>query len=375
MNQHLGLRLLGQIMAWPDERARDEFQWIGLMSRLKYDGYEAFRAGARFVESLCVWLQQFKQEDRETAYSFVRNKLVYIGPAEMQILVERFCPDVVERLLVKTVARRANIPAYSVWSNVEAAKEIRRVRRSLLFMGLSDGARIDEFRRANTGVLSNEQILLATQVDAAKWQDLLSELRRDLGDENAVFTTIYLLDDFVASGTTMIRQAPDATSWKGKLVRFRATLDDAVKSVKPNELLTPDSKIHVHHYIATAIAESSLRERLNQAASTAGMEWVRSVELSFGTVLPSSLQIAEKEADLFSDLVRRYYDPSIENRHSEVSGEKSMMWGYRKCGLPLVFEHNTPNNSLPILWADTQGDPVKNVHAMRPLFPRRQRHS
>ena len=122
MNQHLGLRLLGQIMAWPDERARDEFQWIGLMSRLKYDGYEAFRAGARFVESLCVWLQQFKQEDRETAYSFVRNKLVYIGPAEMQILVERFCPDVVERLLVKTVARRANIPAETAFNEAPSPR-------------------------------------------------------------------------------------------------------------------------------------------------------------------------------------------------------------------------------------------------------------
>lgn len=66
------------------------------MARLKYDGYRDFQAGMRFIESLATWLQQFKSaEQRRTAYDFVRNALVYIGPSEMQRLVEQLYPKIV----------------------------------------------------------------------------------------------------------------------------------------------------------------------------------------------------------------------------------------------------------------------------------------
>ncbi len=39
MNRDLGLKVLGQIMDWTDDRARQEFEWLKLMARLKYDGY------------------------------------------------------------------------------------------------------------------------------------------------------------------------------------------------------------------------------------------------------------------------------------------------------------------------------------------------
>jgi hypothetical protein len=88
VNQDLALKVLGQIMNWSDDRARREYQWLRLMARLKYDGYRDFQAGMRFVESLATWLQQFKPEERETAYAFARETLVYIGPGEMLRLVE-----------------------------------------------------------------------------------------------------------------------------------------------------------------------------------------------------------------------------------------------------------------------------------------------
>jgi hypothetical protein len=99
------------------------------------------------------------------------------------------------------------------------------------------------------------------------------------------------------------------------------------------------------------------------------------VTFSSGYVLPADLPLTRTSTDPFRQLVEDYYDPSLENRHSAISGVESMMFGYKECGLPLVFEHNTPNNSLPLLWAETSGDATKNVHSMRALFRRRQRHS
>jgi hypothetical protein len=51
MKERLALRLLGAIMDWTDEQAREEFQWLRMMSHLKYDGYRDFVAGVRFVEA------------------------------------------------------------------------------------------------------------------------------------------------------------------------------------------------------------------------------------------------------------------------------------------------------------------------------------
>ncbi len=115
MNQELGLRILSQIMAWTDDRAREEFAWLRLMAKLKYDGYRDFQAGMRFIESLATWLQQFKPAERDTAYDFVRRTLVYIGPGEMQRLVEQFYPRTVSERLVHTIATRRRMPKYRCW--------------------------------------------------------------------------------------------------------------------------------------------------------------------------------------------------------------------------------------------------------------------
>lgn len=46
--------------------------------------------------------------------------------------------------------------------------------------------------------------------------------------------------------------------------------------------------------------------------------------------------------------------------------------GFGGLGLPIIMEHNTPNNAVSLLWAESDGT---QGHPMRPLFRRRQRHS
>src|SRR3990172_5647076 len=117
MDWELGLNILGDIMQWSDDRARQEFLWLRLMARLKYDGYRDFRAGVRFFESLAHWLQQFELHERETAYQLVRRKLVYIGSAELTHLAERFYHQEVEGRLLQAVSQRCGMPTYRVWTD------------------------------------------------------------------------------------------------------------------------------------------------------------------------------------------------------------------------------------------------------------------
>ena len=380
MNQDLGLRILGQIMDWTDGRAREEFAWLKLMARLKYDGYRDFQAGMRFIESLATWLQQFNPHERESAYAFVRSSLVYIGPSEMQRLVEQFYPRFVQDRLVRMVATEHGIPPHRVLIDPNGRATSQRLRRQTLFMGLSDGARIDTIRHANSGVLGNEQFIQGTQVDAEKWKDLLDNLRKDLEDPNARFRVVYLVDDFAGTGTSFLRFDDRAAKWKGKLFRFKDSVNGANGTFDGDKLFEDGWVLCVHHYVASAAAAGGIQERLEKSADTGDFpkDWARATDATFGMVLPNDLPInmdGERHDD-FIELTQIYYDPAIRTKHTDVGGVTHLGLGYGGCALPLVLEHNTPNNSVALLWAETDGGirDGATAPAMRPLFRRRQRH-
>ncbi|MFP4513250.1 MAG: hypothetical protein ACLFRV_09940 [Acidimicrobiales bacterium] len=371
MNQELALRVLSRIMGWDDERARQEFEWLRLMGDLKYDGYQDYRAGSRFVERLAAWLQQFESADRELAYAFVRNELVYVGTNEMERLVEQFFPRTLQPELVADTAAQLQVAPYLVRAAPEGAAHLESLQRKTLFMGLSDGARLDIIRHHHTGVLSNEQFVLGTQVDQEKWADLLGSLQEDLSDPDATFEFIYLLDDFVATGTTFVRYDREAGKWKGKLRKFRESLATAHKRLG---LMSTDWHLRIHHYLASATGAEHLRQKTAEYLES--VEWEhgpRSATVSFGMTLPHDLPIDRREPPLpFVPLAEKYYDPVLRTKHTDVGGAKHLGLGYGGCALPVVLDHNTPNNAVALLWADTAGS--DDAHAMVPLFRRRQRH-
>ena len=380
MNRDLGLKILGQIMNWTDDHAHKEFAWLKLMARLKYDGYRDFQAGMRFIESLVTWLQQFKPHERETAYAFVRRSLVYIGPGEMQRLVEQFYPRFVHDLLVRMIATEHGVPAHRVLVDAKGLAASQRLRRQTLFMGLSDGARIDTIRHANSGVLGNEQFVQGTQVNTDKWRDLLENLRKDLDDPNARFHIVYLVDDFAGTGSSFLRFDERAEKWNGKLIRFKDSVNGANGALDGDKLFEDGWVFCVHHYVASSAAERAIQQRLEQSADAGEFpeDWAGATHATFGMVLPNDLPIAmggESHAD-FIELTQTYYDPAIRTKHTDVGGATHLGLGYGGSALPLVLEHNTPNNSVALLWAETDGGIRGSVHApaMRPLFRRRQRH-
>ena len=374
MNQELGLRVLAAIMEWSDERAREEYQWLRMMARLKYDGYRDFQAGMRFIESLATWLQQFALDEREVAYAFMRDRLVYISPAEMQKLVELFYPKTIWERLLAMVAAKRGISAFKVLADADGQADIERLRHQTLIMGLSDGARIDGIRHGNVGRLSNEQLVLATQLDTEKWQDLLENLRERTGDPECRFRLIYLVDDFTATGTSFFTYKEEEERWSGKLARFKNSIKLAREGLKEDPF-AEDWELCVHHYIGSAAVVGAIRDRIDQATDyLQGDGWASDVHVSFGTIFPENLPVAparERDND-FIRLTRSYYDPAIETKHTRKGGVDHLGLGYGACGLPLVLNHNTPNNAVALLWAETPG--AAGVPAMRPLFRRRQRH-
>lgn len=380
MDEQLALRLLRRIMQWSENVATQEYAWVRLIAGLKYDGYGDYVAGVRFAESLAGWLAQFEQADRQTAYDFIKHRLVYFSTGEVKRLVGELQSRFVEPILRRAVSDICSVPPHFAFADQRASAELKRRRRQTLYIGLSDGARIDVLRRANAGTLVNDQIVLAAHIDHEKWEDLSSNLKVDLtklgGTGDPLFRNVVLIDDFTASGTTFVRKKGNGM-WTGKIYKFFTAIAAARKQFSDNNKhfpLAADAAMHVHHYISTTHARNVIEERLGAVKADVA-DWFSDVTVSEGLLLPSTIAIDERRDPEIWKLTEKYYDHDIyEQLKTHLSSEqKNLKRGYADCALPVVLEHNCPNNSLTLLWAETEGK--DGAHPMRALFPRRHRHS
>lgn len=380
MDEQLALRLLGRIMQWNEEVATREYAWVRLIASLKYDGYGDYVAGVRFAESLAGWLAQFDENDRQTAYDFIKHRLIYFSASEVKRLVVELQPRFVEPGLRNAVSAACNIPPHLVLADATATAELARQRRQTLYIGLSDGARIDILRRANAGTLVNDQIVLAAHIDREKWEDLSNNLAADInklgGSDAPMFHNVVLIDDFTASGTTFVRKKTDG-SWTGKIYKFFNAVLEVRRQFEATTRhfpLAADARVRVHHYISTTQARDTIVERL-QAVKIDVDGWFSEVTVSEGLLLPASIAIEESRDAALWALTEKYYDHAIYEQLKQHlnAAQKELKRGYADCALPVVLEHNCPNNSVTLLWAETDGK--DGAHAMRALFPRRHRHS
>ncbi|HEX8513649.1 MAG TPA: hypothetical protein VF688_11160 [Allosphingosinicella sp.] len=373
MNDKMALNLIAEVMGWAESdesTATQEYAWLRLMSAVKYDTYGDFRAGARFIESLANWLKQFAPADRQTAYDFVKNRLIYISPAELRRVIEAFIPETVTPMLRHQVAAELGIKPYEVWATPQSVERFdNRLRRTLL-VGLSDGSRIDILRRADRRI-SQEQVVPMMYIDDEKWRGLQEDLTTEEG-AGAKFDNVYLIDDFTASGTTFIRKEADGR-WKGKLTKFNALVAKAGKRLGDDFPIANGYDLHIHHYISSYQARQALNQRLAQAEAEWEAKSYGRYTITEGLLLPSSAQLTATTDPGILGLCDRYYDRALFDRlQKHCPGQTHLRRGYAECALPVVMEHNTPNNSISLLWAETSGEAGR--HRMRPLFHRRDRH-
>ncbi len=184
----------------------------------------------------------------------------------------------------------------------------------------------------------------------------------------------------MGTGTTFLRFDEEKQEWTGKLCRFCDSVRSAIEDLSDDSPFDEGWELRVHHYLANFRAAKDARVHVKEAAPalTSGIS-LGSVDLSSGLVLPEKLPIDSvpgANGDVIA-LTQKYYDPILRTEHTDVGGVTHLGLGYGGCALPLVLEHNTPNNSVALLWAETEGgvrEGSQIAPAMRPLFRRRQRY-
>src|ERR1700710_2149489 len=83
VKKELAEALLTKIMDWTDEQKARERARLETFASYKYDEYQQFAPGRRFIESLALWLAQFATgAERRAAYGFLCNRLIFFTAGE-----------------------------------------------------------------------------------------------------------------------------------------------------------------------------------------------------------------------------------------------------------------------------------------------------
>ncbi len=111
MKDQLAEELLAKVMGW---KSPQDFVEHGLplqaIAAYKYDEYQQFSPGMRFIESLALWLGQFETiEQRRAALKFIRDRLVFISSAELNHLVSISYPDHIRPFLLSKAASESGL--------------------------------------------------------------------------------------------------------------------------------------------------------------------------------------------------------------------------------------------------------------------------
>lgn len=358
MRDALAERLLARVMNWTPEDVARERPLLQALAALKYDEYQQFSPGMRFVESLALWLGQFAElAERKAAYDFVLSRLVFLSHAEMAHFAAIAYPDVIRPVFIEQAAKDATLPPFRV-SQVLGAEAFKQLQGSSLFFGLSDGARIDLFRRSNKE-LSHEQIFTGYEMS----DDKVAEIRKWLHEKRnhkEPAPALVLLDDFSASGTSCL--TADGDKPKGKVAKFieRIQSSEAWKSV----VLFSKTRLVIVLYVATAQALANIH------AGAEALKKAHGIDITVLAVqrIASNVSLRASDSDPMIAVIKsdQYYDASVEDEHTK-KGNSDLKFGFAAGGLPLVLHHNTPNNSIFLLW-------VEGSETVRPLFPRVSRH-
>ena len=379
MNSTLSNQLLARIMGWDPQTLMSERASLEFIGSMKYDTYDRYMPGMRFMSSLVLWLNDIEEEDRDKAYNFIKNKLVFISSTQMNYLVDLLYDSKIRPILLDVATAKMGMPSY-MRSCKNVRKQFEIEKRSSLVIGLSDGAHTDILRRS--AGFNNEQVLTNYYPDGKKLADILLELRKDerlKAFDSPFFHRIFLIDDFTASGKSFIRFDVSNNEYHGKLKKIIDDICDA-NAVDENGnakhmsyLLSPAQKeiqVDILFCIAAEKAKTNIETTLRAYLKSKGLHNKVKFNIYVVQILENKLSDDIKADRTLVAMLKNdkhFVKECVMSSPSyEVGKHDEPYLGFDECALPVVLAHNTPNNSLPLIWQDAE-----RFHG---LFPRISRH-
>ena len=327
---------------------------LAFMAEYKYDHFDIYQPGARFFDHFGKWLRQFDVGDRKIAVEMLCDRLIFISQREIQELAHYLYYNVIVPEIFKLIIKEENLPPYAFRAAFD--RYFKPYLRRTLFMGLSDSARIDYFRRHHIE-LSQDQVIPYYRSQHVNYIDTL---RSETGDPEARFQQVILMDDFTASGYTLLHKEDDG-KLHGSLMRVLESHKDIIKSA---------DLVLIAYYIATRQTIDNFNALITEVPEYAGKtKFVSAMCLE----LKDTVKQHDDESVLNKNIRRlcgKYYDETFENDNTRKGGNISL--GFGGSSLTFTMHSNTPNNSIYLLWLDQ--DETNDKKPFYPLFKRINRH-
>ena len=368
-------KFLAQLMGWDEIEATREFQEMDLMADIKYDSYDQFMPGIKFVGNFYLWLSQFKDPaERKVMYDFVKKYIIYINSIQISHLIDllyntKVIPLIREKVLADFMSKEKTVNKYN-YRQLDNSPEFKSHKRKTLFIGLSDGSHIDIIRR--NSYLDNDQVLTNYYPDDTKIEGLAKDLAKSkevVHDATKKFETIVLIDDFTASGSSFIRKEGDGT-FAGKLPKFFKTI---CENQQFKNILIDGFEVRIYFLIATKSALDHINLLLDEFMKDYdGLAVKAECIQTLGEDAKFTNHQEQVAKDVLAIIENYVNEPKLTEayKNSYSDGDKRYHLGYKQCALTVVLNHNTPNNSLPIIWQPKrEGDAP-----LYPLFYRITRH-
>lgn len=365
MHDQNAAQILAKVMGWQNLESPPAYlPKLQLLADYKYDHYQRFGPGRRFIENLALWLDQFDADDRPGALKLVTERLIFFSESEFSHLVSTAYPDLIIKECLRLVAEENNIKTYLI-GKISSQQRFKELQLKSLYLGLSDGARTNELRRASSGDITNEQIWQAYELSKEKAEDMLENLQKSLKNQGLKtqrprFNLVWLLDDFSGSGNTYIRYDREKSAFKGKIKKIYERLHRG-------DLVDPSHyEVFLLLYTATRQAIDHIEYWSERFTSENGYK-----PLQLRVICPIEPEVSLKnESDSkIKDFLskKKYYDEKATDKHIAIGGSDDARMGFADCALPVVLAHNCPNNSIYLLWGPESYEPFG-------LFPRVSRH-
>lgn len=274
-------------------------------------------------QKLNDWESNFKNADLDVQKKemvnmlYLLSKFTYLGKREIRLLLKCLYRDLYKYPIVEKIRMDNDHCLDRRLIEEEFIKELNLTNFVSVGGGSESGAHLLlPFRQENEIVKSSqckaqEEIYMIREV-----HDYKHIIIKDEKIKRYIF-----IDDFIGSGQQVIDR-----------------LEEPI-----NLLREKIADVEVNYYSLIAV-EDGLK-RVQDKGIFNSVESVYELDLSFKTFNDNSRYYQETITDIDSDFAKST---------AETYGEKLFYHalGYNDCQLMLGFEHNTPDNSLPVFWSE-----------------------
>lgn len=292
------------------------------------------------------WLENFQDENEKIHALFLLSKFVYFGSVQMRFLLKSLYRDLFKYRVVKEI-REANADTTDIdFINKEFNEKLSKTR----FLGVGNPSEsgvhlLYFFRQENR--LAKSQFIDSNQIF-----DRSNPLDVQLSDQD--IEEYVFIDDFCGSGS-------QATDYSDKIVNLILSINPLVKISYLMLFATNTGKDHVKKNTNFHFVDSVYELDETFKCFSANSRFFNNTPDEINQSVAK--EMCERYGkDLIQSIIRREVR-GISDADLETLCEQHKL-GFGNCQLLMGFHHNTPDNTLPIIWYD------ENDIAWNPIFKR-----